>query len=43
MNVWQYAKGGRTTMGFLARHDIPFHYALADTYTIGDAYHCSIL
>jgi len=43
MNVWQFAKGGPTTMGFLARHDIPFHYALADAYTIGDAYHCSIL
>ncbi len=43
MNVWQYAKGGPTTMGFLARRDIPFHYALADTYTIGDAYHCSVL
>jgi phospholipase C len=43
MNAWQHAKGGPTTMGFLARVDIPFHYALADAYTIGDAYHCSVL
>jgi len=43
MNAWQYAKGGPTTMGFLSRGDIPFHYALADAYTIGDAYHCSVL
>jgi phospholipase C len=43
MNAWQFAKGGPTTLGFLARNDIPFHYALADTYTIGDAYHCSVL
>jgi phospholipase C len=43
MNAWQYAKAGPTTLGFLARNDIPFHYALADAYTIGDAYHCSVL
>ena len=43
MNAWQFAKGGPTTMGFLSRADIPFHYALADAYTVGDAYHCSVL
>ncbi|HEX3789689.1 MAG TPA: phospholipase C, phosphocholine-specific [Pseudonocardiaceae bacterium] len=43
MNGWVYAKGGLTTLGYLNRSDIPFHYALADTYTIGDAYHCSVL
>ncbi|MCW2523078.1 MAG: putative phospholipase precursor, partial [Frankiales bacterium] len=43
MNGWVYAKGGLTTLGYLDRSDIPFHYALADTYTIGDAYHCSVL
>ncbi len=43
MNAWQHAKGGPTTMGFLSRTDIPFHYALADAYTVGDAYHCSVL
>ena len=43
MNAWYYAKGGPTTLGFLNRKDIPYHYALADAYTIGDAYHCSVL
>jgi phospholipase C len=43
MNAWYNAKGGPTTLGFLNREDIPFHYALADAYTIGDAYHCSVL
>jgi phospholipase C len=43
MNAWYHAKGGPTTLGFLNREDIPFHYALADAYTIGDAYHCSVL
>ncbi len=43
MNAWYYAKGGPTTLGFLNRQDIPYHYALADAYTIGDAYHCSVL
>jgi len=43
MNGWVFAKGGLTTLGFLNRSDIPFHYALADTYTVGDAYHCSVL
>jgi phospholipase C len=43
MNGWVYAKGGLTTLGYLNRTDIPFHYALADAYTIGDAYHCSVL
>ena len=43
MNGWVDAKGGLTTLGYLNRGDIPFHYALADAYTIGDAYHCSVL
>ncbi|SDO17041.1 phospholipase C [Nakamurella panacisegetis] len=43
MNGWVFAKGGLTTLGYLNRKDIPFHYALADTYTVGDAYHCSVL
>ncbi len=32
-----------TTMAHLTRSDIPFHYALADAFTICDAYHCSVL
>jgi phospholipase C len=43
MNGWYAAKGGPTTLGYLDRGDLPFHYALADTYTVGDAYHCSVL
>ncbi|MFD7292966.1 phosphocholine-specific phospholipase C [Streptomyces sp. NPDC059897] len=31
------------TMAYLTRQDIPFHYALADKFTVCDAYHCSII
>ena len=34
---------GPLTMGYYTRADIPFHYALADAFTICDAYHCSVL
>jgi phospholipase C len=34
---------GATTMAHLTRSDIPFHYALADAFTVCDAYHCSLL
>ena len=37
---WVLAKGP-TTMAYLTREDVPFHYALADAFTICDAYHCS--
>ncbi len=30
-------------MAYLTREDIPFHYALADAFTICDAYHCSFI
>ena len=43
MNNWVAAKGTPVTLGYLTRDDIPFHYALADAYTVGDAYHCSTL
>lgn len=32
-----------TTMAHLTRDDIPFHYALADRFTVCDAYHCSFI
>jgi phospholipase C len=32
-----------TTMAHLTRSDIPFHYALADAFTVCDGYHCSLL
>jgi len=41
-NQWVPAKG-TTTMAHLDRNDIPFHYALADAFTICDAYHCSLM
>ncbi|WP_433188307.1 phosphocholine-specific phospholipase C [Actinoallomurus sp. CA-150999] len=39
---WVPAKTA-TTMAYLTRKDIPFHYALADAFTICDAYHCSMI
>ena len=30
-------------MAYLTRDDIPFHYALADAFTVCDAYHCSFI
>ncbi|MFI0902358.1 phosphocholine-specific phospholipase C [Streptomyces sioyaensis] len=39
---WVPAKG-TGTMAYLTRKDIPFHYALADAFTICDSYHCSII
>ncbi|MER5636448.1 phospholipase C, phosphocholine-specific [Kitasatospora sp. NPDC002227] len=43
MDSWVSAKGTVRTLGYLQRADIPFHYALADNWTICDAYHCSTL
>ena len=40
-DAWIPAKGP-LTMGYFTRADIPFYYALADAFTICDAYHCSI-
>jgi phospholipase C len=34
---------GPLTMGYYARADLPFYYALADAFTVCDAYHCSVL
>jgi phospholipase C len=34
---------GPFCMGYYTRDDIPFQYALADAFTICDAYHCSVL
>ena len=40
-DAWVPAKGA-LTMGYFTRGDIPFYYALADAFTVCDAYHCSI-
>ena len=36
------AQFGTITMGYYRRADLPFHYALADAFTICDQYHCSV-
>jgi phospholipase C len=49
MNNWvpaHYAADGANgpyTMGYLEREDIPFHFALAENFTICDNYHSSVL
>ena len=49
MNNWLPAHlaadgvNGPYTMGYLDRNDIPFHYALAENFTICDNYYCSVL
>src|SRR6185436_12404222 len=40
-DAWVRAKTPMT-MGYFARDDLPFYYALADAFTICDAYHCSL-
>jgi phospholipase C len=40
-DAWIGVKGPMT-MGHFTRDDIPFYHALADAFTICDAYHCSI-
>ncbi len=41
LDNWVPAKGPMTMAAF-SRRDLPFHYALADAFTLCDAYHCSI-
>jgi phospholipase C len=33
---------GQYSMAYFSRDDIPFHWALADAFTICDGYHCSV-
>ena len=40
-DAWIAAKTPMT-MGYFTRADLPFYHALADAFTICDAYHCSI-
>jgi phospholipase C len=42
LDQWVLNKG-TTSMAHLIRQDIPYHYALADAFTVCDAYHCSLL
>jgi len=34
---------GLTTMTYHVRRDLPYHFALADAFTVCDAYHCSLM
>ncbi|WP_405013203.1 phosphocholine-specific phospholipase C [Kitasatospora sp. NBC_01539] len=43
LDSWVAAKGNVRTLGHLTRADLPFHYALADNWTVNDAYFCSVL
>ena len=47
--AWNQGKFGHwpkfktaSSMGYYQREDVPFQYALADAFTICDAYHCSL-
>lgn len=39
---WVTQKQDPLTMGYLKREDVSFHYALADAFTLCDAYFCSV-
>ena len=39
---WVNQKQDVLTMGYLKRSDVSFHYALADAFTLCDAYFCSV-
>lgn len=39
-DAWMEVKGERC-MGYFTRADLPFYYALADAFTVCDAYYCS--
>jgi phospholipase C len=41
MDQWVPAKGPYT-MGYFTQADIPFHWALAEAFTLCDNYHCSV-
>jgi phospholipase C len=41
-DMWAIQKGP-IAMSYMTRVDIPYHFALADAFTVGDAYHSSIM
>ena len=41
-NNWAIEKGPMA-MSYMTREDVPYHCALADAFTVGDAYFCSIM
>ena len=36
-------QNGPLVMSYMTREDLPYHHALADAFTVGDAYFCSIM
>jgi phospholipase C len=40
---WEGPQNGVLTMGYYTRPDLDFWYTLADAFTIGDGYHCSVM
>ncbi len=40
---WEGPQNGVLTMGYYTRSDLAFWYSLADAFTIGDGYHCSVM
>jgi len=46
MDKWAQAHAGdsdHSFMGYYGRSDLPYYYALADAFTLCDAYHCSVM
>ena len=43
MAQFEGPQNGVLTMGYYTRSDLEFWYALADAFTIGDGYHCSVM
>ncbi len=41
-NAWVAQKQDVLTMGYLKRQDVSFHFALAEAFTLCDAYFCSV-
>jgi phospholipase C len=41
-NAWVTQKQDVLTMGYLRRQDVSFHFALAEAFTLCDAYFCSV-
>ena len=39
---WAF-QNGKMAMSYMTRADLPYHHALADAFTVGDAYHLSLI
>jgi phospholipase C len=43
MDQYEGPEYGTLTMGYYRRADVPYHWALADAFTLCDNYHCSVM